>query len=285
MTAQTSIRTILVSLNAKDRVDAVLRVACELAGEHEAHLIGMHVVPDVKPFPTFEAYLATEFFEEQQKRFKKCSDKIRRQFKKETSKHSLSAQWLKVQADGQILADDVIANCGQADLVVISQTEPWSTPLDPEPDFADRLIMAAGRPVLIVPNSGEFKTISKSVVIGWKATREAARAVHDAVPILVKSEEVTLVTIDTTDASYSDDIRTARQMVEMLRRHGVNAKQPAEITSDVPAEEALLNEAATLGADLLVVGAYGHTRLRELLLGGVTRFLLGHMTVPVLMSH
>lgn len=280
-----SISTILVSLNTPNRAETVLHVACEIAHDHEAHLIGMYVVPDVKPFATFEAYLATDFFEEQQRRFEKCGDKMHRLFNKEASKYSLMTDWLQVQADDQILADEVITNSGQADLVVISQTETWSSALDPEPAFADRLIMASGRPVLVIPSSGEFKTIGKRVIIGWKGTREAARAVHDALPILVKAEKVTLITIDTQDASSSEEISTIRQMVEMLRRHGVNAEEQVLVVSDIPAEEALLSEATALGADLIVIGAYGHTRLRELLLGGVTRFLQNHMTVPVLMSH
>lgn len=280
-----SIKTILVSLNAKDRADVVLRIACELAREHEAHLIGIYVVPDVKPVAMFEAYLATDFFEEQQKHFDRCGDKMQRLFKKETAKYSLTSEWVQVRASNQILADDVIALSGQADLIVINQTEAWATSLDPEPDFADRLIMASGRPVLMVPNSGEFRTVGKKVIIGWKPTREAVRAVHDALPMLVKSENVILVTIDTQDASYAEASPSTHQMVEMLRRHGINAAEQAVVISDIPVEEALLNEAAVHGSDLIVVGAYGHSRLRELLLGGVTRFLLNHSTVPVLMSH
>mgnify|MGYP001824193884 FL=1 len=279
------IKTILVSLNAKDRADTVLRVACELAREHEAHLIGIYVVPDVKPVAMFEAYLATDFFEEQQKQFNRCGDKMQRLFKKETAKYSLTSEWVQGRAINKVLADDVIALSGQADLIVINQTETWSTTLDPEPDFADRLIMASGRPVLMVPNSGEIKTIGKKVIVGWKPAREAVRALHDALPMLVKSEKVILVTIDTQDASYAEATPSTHQMVEMLRRHGVNAAEQALVISDIPAEEALLNEVAVHGADMIVVGAYGHSRLRELLLGGVTRFLLNHSTVPVLMSH
>ncbi len=280
-----SINTILVSLNAKDRADVVLRIACELAREHEAHLIGIYVVPDVKPVAMFEAYLATDFFEEQQKKFNRCGDKMLRVFEKETSKYSLTSEWIQVRAANQTLADDVIAHSGQADLIIMNQTDTWATSLDPEPDFADRLIMASGRPVLMVPNSGDFKTIGKRVIIGWKPTREAVRAVHDALPILVKSEKVTLVTIDTQGVSYAEETSSTHQMVEMLRRHSVNVAEQALVISDIPAEEALLNEAAVHRADLIVVGAYGHSRLRELLLGGVTRFLLNHSTVPVLMSH
>lgn len=279
------ISTVLVSLNTRNRAETVLRVACEVAHEHEAHLIGIHVVPDVKPVATVEAYLAADFFEEQQRRFEKYGDKMHRLFNKEASKYSLMTDWLQVRADNQILADEVIANSGQADLVVIGQTETSSTALDPEPAFADRLIMAAGRPVLVVPSSGEFKTVGNRVMVGWKGTREAVRAVHDALPILIKAEKVTLITIDTQDASSSEEISSAHQMVEMLRRHGVNAEQHVLVVSDIPAEEALLSEATAFGADLIVIGAYGHSRLRELLLGGVTRFLLNHMTVPVLMSH
>ena len=127
--------------------------------------------------------------------------------------------------------------------------------------------------------------IAEILPFGWKPAREAVRALHDALPMLVKSEKVILVTIDTQDASYAEATPSTHQMVEMLRRHGVNAAEQALVISDIPAEEALLNEVAVHGADMIVVGAYGHSRLRELLLGGVTRFLPNHSTVPVLMSH
>jgi nucleotide-binding universal stress UspA family protein len=139
-----------------------------------------------------------------------------------------------------------------------------------------------GRPVLVVPRYGTFPTIGERVLVAWNGAREAVRAVNDALPLLQRAQLVTVLSIDPSDADHripSADITLH------LARHGVTAVAAQTRGTDLLVADILLSYAADLGADLIVSGAYGHTRLRELVLGGMTRHLLQTMTVPVLMSH
>ena len=117
--------------------------------------------------------------------------------------------------------------------------------------------------------------------MAWNANREAARAVHDAMPLLTHAESVVVLSVDPQDERHfaGADIATH------LARHGVNVEARRSVAPNIPIGDELLNMASDLGSDLMVMGAYGHSRLREAVFGGVTRHLLRHMTIPVLMSH
>ena len=140
-------------------------------------------------------------------------------------------------------------------------------------------------PVLVVPYAGRYETVGRRVLIGWSATREAARAVSDAMPLLAAAEIVTVLTIDAREGTDAHGELPGADISLHLARHGVKAEIERTVSAGIPAGDVLLSRAADLGADLLVIGAYGHSRVRELLLGGVTRSILQSMTLPVLMSH
>ena len=137
-----------------------------------------------------------------------------------------------------------------------------------------------GRPIIVVPYYYREKFSLRSVLICWDGSRAAARAVGDALPFLAKAEKVFLVKVtDEENDANDDDIRTH------LARHGVNATFERLRTVDGDEVSAILNFAANNGVDLIVMGGYGHSRIREFVLGGVTRGILASMTAPVLMSH
>jgi nucleotide-binding universal stress UspA family protein len=135
-----------------------------------------------------------------------------------------------------------------------------------------------------VPYVGHVKPIGKKVLIGWKSGREAARAVHDAMPILVGADDVEVLTID-PERDVDGINEPAAAITHHLVRHGVPATAKHTISGDIPEGDVLLNYASDKNADLIVVGGYGHSRASEFILGGVTRTLLTEMTVPVLFSH
>ena len=147
------------------------------------------------------------------------------------------------------------------------------------------MTLVSGRPILVVPNVGNFADLGRRVVIGWNASREAARAVNDAMPLLTAAETVTVLTIDPREGPRAHGELPGADISLHLARHGVKAEIERTASADLPVGEVLLSRVADLGADLLVMGAYGHSRARELLLGGATRSLLRSMTLPVLMSH
>jgi nucleotide-binding universal stress UspA family protein len=152
-----------------------------------------------------------------------------------------------------------------------------------EPDFAERLLLSGGRPLLIVPYAGEFGDVGKRALVAWNASREAARAVTDAIPLLREAQGVQIVAFDPEGAAHGEI--PGADIGLYLARHGIKVTVSQQTAPDVDVGNQLLSRAAELGSDLIVMGGYGHSRLRELVLGGVTRTLLGSMTVPVLMSH
>jgi nucleotide-binding universal stress UspA family protein len=138
--------------------------------------------------------------------------------------------------------------------------------------------------VLVIPYTGQFSSIGRRVLIGWNGSREATRAVHDAIPLIRPEAAVTLLSIG-AESSGSPEQLTTVDIAAHLARHGLRVTSTSLARAEVRDEDLLLNQASDIGADLLVIGGYGHTRLREIVLGGVTRSLMKKMVTPVLMSH
>ena len=149
--------------------------------------------------------------------------------------------------------------------------------------FRERLILTAGRPVLILPEAGDLPCIGKRIIVAWNASREAAQAVKNAIPFLKLADEVFVVTVH-PKADEHDNIST-EQIVQYLFRHGVRVEVKVDRGVEIDVGNELLSRASDLSADLLVMGCYGHSRVREWVLGGTTHTILESMTIPVLMSH
>jgi nucleotide-binding universal stress UspA family protein len=195
----------------------------------------------------------------------------------------LTSEWCEANAGASTVADVVVKHARAADLAVAAQRD-WHWSESARLDVGDRLAMAAGRPVLIVPNEGVHSQIGSRVVVAWNGQREATRAAFDAMPLLQQAHEVKVLWIDPQSEDESAQPFAATDLCTALARHGI-ACEPIEVASDGDIGAALLASAARHRADLLVMGCYGHSRLSELVFGGATRHVLRHMAVPVLMSH
>jgi nucleotide-binding universal stress UspA family protein len=173
-----------------------------------------------------------------------------------------------------------------ADLTVLGQVNPYE-PHDGVGRDATVVatVMSSGRPVLVVPFAGDFQTVGDRVLVAWNASREAARAVNDALPLLEKASMVTVLAVNPRHGIGGHGDVPAADIALHLARHGVRAEASHTVANDIPDGEALLSYAADIGADMIVAGAYGHSRAREMVFGGVTRTLLEEMTVPVFLSH
>ena len=172
-----------------------------------------------------------------------------------------------------------------ADLIVIGQLDAYDSQAGLLRARPEEVTMLAGRPVLVVPFTGDFERIDTRVLIGWDASREAARAVKDAVPLLGHAETVTVLTIDAEQSPFGHGEIPGADIALYLARHGVKAEVARTVSAGIGIGNTLLSRAADYEANLLVMGAYGHSRVRELLLGGTTRTVLTSMILPVLMSH
>jgi nucleotide-binding universal stress UspA family protein len=231
----------------------------------------------------FDPALLDPFFESLREQARAAADEVREQFEHVARLRGLSAEWRLVPEGPDA---DPALHARYADLTILGQLDPDRGEaeglLRPRPE---QVTLASGRPILIVPYAGRFANVGQRVVIAWNSGREAARAVHDAMPLLVAAEAVTVLTIDPRDGPQGHGELPGADISLHLARHGVKAQVERTVAADLPVGAVLLSRLADLGADLLVMGAYGHSRMRELLLGGATRSLLQSMTVPVLMSH
>ena len=153
-------------------------------------------------------------------------------------------------------------------------------------EFVETLLLESGRPVLVVPYAGSFTAPPQRALVAWSGGRESARALHDAMPMLAGTN-VHVLQITSAQPKHWAEETTVGQVARALNARDVRAtvEETDCPDSDTAVGDLLLSRAADLNADLIVMGAYGHSRLRELVLGGVTRTLLKTMTVPVLMSH
>ena len=280
-----SYKDLLVVLDSEAPARRRIDLAAALAERFEAHLVGLYPlpIPEVpRHFGYYDPALLDPFFGELRGRARETADKLREVFQHVTSLRGLSAEW-RVIAEGP--EADPALHARYVDLTILGQLDPdrgETEMIQPRPE---QVTLASGRPILVVPYAGRFETVGRRVLIGWNATREAARAVNDAMPLLAAAETVTVLTIDPREGPDGHGELPGADISLHLARHGVKAEIERTVSADLPVGDVLLSRAADLGADLLVMGAYGHSRARELLLGGATRSLLRSMTVPVLMSH
>jgi nucleotide-binding universal stress UspA family protein len=277
-------KTILVHCNDKRRIEALLAPAVNLAERFQAHLIGLSVVPPVSVVSA-GAEGPPIVLDEHCKVYRDDENPaMKSAFEAATHGRAFVGEWRDDEADAYGAANRVLQYARAADLVVAAQADPqWAG--SEWLDVADRLAMESGRPVLIVPNSGAQAGVGERVLVAWNARREAARAVFDALPILQRAEEVKVVWVNPqSEHELAQDIPAA-DICAALARHGVKCQATEQVKPRASVGETLLSCAKDMSADLLVMGCYGHTRLREFVFGGASRHVLAHMSVPVLMSH
>lgn len=275
-------KTIIVCFTNEETAKRLTLAAAAMARKFDAHLIGIHTRQSFTMFPGAMPYSTVEIsqaFEESQR---EISARIEKIFREHTRIEEFVSEWRSVVSlftdIGKRLAED--ARC--ADLVIIGQ--PAQGGQDETGMFERELIEACGRPVLVIPHSGEFEEIGNNPLIAWSTTREATRAVHDALPFLQKAEKTTLFWVEKARSQPSLYADTGHEMAAALDRQGIKVTVGRQIRTDIPIGDEILNEAARLGSDLLIAGAYGHTRVYDFLIGATTPHLMRHMTVPVLLS-
>jgi nucleotide-binding universal stress UspA family protein len=278
-------KTILVHCNDPRRVARVTGAAVEIADRYGAHLIGLSVSPPVHLIPagmpgTPDVIVA----DEQAQAYRQGNPQLRQAFFAAVSSASkVIAEWREQDADRASLADIVLASARAADLVVVAQKDgAWSQ--SPHLDVDDALILGSGRPVLVIPNDGLCSTAARRVLVAWNQSREATRAVFDALPLLQQAEDVALVTF-APDETELPSHAAASRICAALARHGVKCHATQRMTKHADVGHCLTQQAISQRADLVVMGCYGHSRLREFVLGGASRHQLRHMLIPVLMSH
>ncbi|MGG5809674.1 universal stress protein [Falsiroseomonas sp. CW058] len=278
-------KDILVHLDGSPLAARRLDVAVALAGAQGAHLAALHAVEALLP-PGLTADAGGAALGTLLERLREEADALaqrqRAAFEARVARDGIAAEWR--QADFAA-AETVALHARYADLTVLGQPEPGSGAEGAATAMLEAVLFGSGRPVLMVPYAGDHAGLGRRVMVAWNASKEAARAVADALPLLRAAAEVTVLAVNPRRGIGGHGDVPAADITLHLARHGVRATAEHVVAEDIREADALLNAVSDRGADLLVMGAYGHSRIREFMLGGVTRSILQRMTVPVLLAH
>jgi nucleotide-binding universal stress UspA family protein len=281
-------KDILVTVDTSPAGAARLELAVALAGRSAAHLIGLHTA--LTPlgsaaggyFDRFDRSLLDPLYREYSERMAERAEAARSLFEEVASERRLAAEW-------RVAAGYPSESAGMhgryVDLIVLGQTDPDNAEAALFHPHPEEVALAVGRPVLVVPYAGRFEACGRHVLVAWNASRAATRAVNDAMPLLAGAETVTVLCVDPDEDRRAHGDVPGADVAVHLARHGIKARVESTASGGIGVGNAVLSRASDIGADLLVMGAYGHTRVRELLLGGATRTIIESMTVPVLLSH
>jgi nucleotide-binding universal stress UspA family protein len=272
---------ILVHIDDGEAMPGRLAVAVELAERFDAHLIGVYVDPGLALPTLVDVPISPNLIEELENEHRERRQRAEQKFRQTLERSEVRSEWRLAEGE---LAGTLSRHARYADLTVLGQ-EGADDQKMVIGGLPDSVALTCGRPVLVVPYIGVKTPPGRHAIVAWNGSREAARAVNDALPILKGADKVEVMCVNPEHGELEDADLPGADLCLHLARHGVNAEAQTLAASDLEVGDLLLSRAADHGADLIVMGAYGHARWREVVLGGVTRQLLEQMTVPVLLSH
>ena len=276
-----AIKDILVHVDSTGRSDLRLKIGIELAERNDGHLVGLHA----KPYPYIPALtpdmgaMYGELIDEQQELIDQNADAAQKKFEAAVRHTEISKEWRTTAGDP---SDVVRRHARYADIVIVGQSNKEAD--RQATDLPEGVLLSTGRPTIVVPNDPNVKTFARNVMVAWDDGIQATRAIHDALPILKAAENVTVMAVNPKETG-DHGASPCADICLHLARHGVKAYAYPVTTDEFTTEHMILKRAFEHGSDLLVMGAYGHSRMREFVFGGVTAHVLEYMQLPVLMSH
>lgn len=277
-----TIKTILACLTDAQSADGLLTAAALIARRHDGHVIGLHTVESLAVYPGVALHVPDIVFTEFGRSQAAQSAEIKEIFETAYQAEEFPHEWRLLQSQSETAAERIVESAHCADIVLMAAVDP-----DAETNVHARLletvIRDSGRPVLVVPRGFSADHLGKSILLGWNGTREAVRAAHDALRLLRAGDSAHILRIN--DHSHDTGLRaTSSDLAAAFDRHGIETTL-IERNWERPGVAAALNrEAMERGADMVAVGAFGHSRAYDLVIGAATRELLRKTEVPVLFS-
>jgi nucleotide-binding universal stress UspA family protein len=274
-------KTILVHCDPGRATAGRLKVALDLARRFDGHVIGLHVQQPFQAPKFADTAMAMDLlhtsFAKTARADEAASSAV---FQQVMGNQGVSSEWRV----GRGPVDSVLLDSGRfADLIILGQHQPDAPPLAVPADLVVHVAMATERPVLVIPYIGTTKPPGNDVMVCWNGSREAARAATGALPLLKSAATVTLQMIDPAPSPGGGE--PGADVARWLARHGVKVTLHHDSADGSNVGGVILSRAADRNIDLIVMGLYGHSRIRELVLGGASRTLLASMTVPLLIAH
>jgi nucleotide-binding universal stress UspA family protein len=275
------VKDVIVNLSVTKEGSIVGKYAVSAATALQAHLTGVAFIYDPVVPISGAGYIPAEIIETQREDNETAAAAAIKSFSAATDQAGISAESLMTSASLAGAGDQFARMARRFDLAIVGQAQPEISSL--EQIICENTLFESGRPLIMVPYIQKTPFQTDNVMICWDGSRTAARAVADAIPIIRNSVRVEIVIV-ASERGKQDEIEGA-DIGQHLARHGLKVDVHRISAGNIDVGDALLSHAADSGADLMVMGGYGHSRLREFVLGGVTRSIFGSMTVPVLLSH
>ncbi|ESW91546.1 universal stress protein [Mesorhizobium sp. LSJC285A00] len=273
-------KTIVAILQNEQDAERVLDCAIPLADRFESHLIGIHAEALPVPYTSATGFPDTEFLQVSADMNRERAEKLQALFVGQIENSGLSFEWRSLESFSGDSALTGISSVRAADLIIAAQRE---TGGDQSADV-DALVYDAGRPVLVVPHEGPLVTTFKHVLLAWNGSKEAARAAFDALPFIIEAEKTDILVIDPPDTLDDNPEAAGAEIAAALSRHGATVSVSVQKSGNASVDDVIQTRIAETGADLLVLGAYSHSWLRQLLFGGVTRTVLRSVPVAAFLS-
>ena len=276
-----SYKQIVLHLDNSKACESRLRAACEMTERFESKLVAVYVVPDFI-IPTYvEAQISNEIMESISAQAVEAAEQKLNEYKEIAATLGITMESHIVE--GQ-LEQILIEHSRYSDLVIIGQHDPDDAD-DVSAGLADQLLVEGGARCMVVPARGQVSPPGKRVLVAWNSSRESARAVRASLAFLADADEVVVLSSETADEEMYTGRSRSRELVKYLLAHGIDSVVSSFDHASIGAGEAIVAQANDMKADLIVMGGYGHTRLREVILGGATRELLDSTPTCVLLSH
>ncbi|MEK0082571.1 universal stress protein [Benzoatithermus flavus] len=277
-------KDLLVHIDRGAAAQHRLEVALTLAERFEAHLTALYLVPE--PFvPAIVGMpIPADLLQEQLAQAEREADQVLAAAREAGQRRGIALTTRRETGMLDRLPVMLARQVRHADLVIMGQPDPDVNGVD-DALLVEAAFMDSGRPALVIPYIGAHTMPPRRIIVAWDGSREAARAANDALPFLRLAQEVTVLVVDANERRAYLGEQPGADMAAHLARHGVRVEVRQAQSGGLGIGDVILSTASDEGADLLVMGGYGHSRLREMIVGGVTRHLLEHMTVPVLLSH
>lgn len=271
-------RDVFLHVDNGARSPVRVKMAVELAARHTARLRVL--------FADCDPYLANLASLKPEAMYRESAERLHADLERSAGAAGVAVSWdtVIVRRDSA-LTKEVIHGARHSDLTILGQYDPQEQASGVPSDLAEHVLLSAGRPGLVIPFAGEFPTLGERIMIAWNAGREAARAVHDALPFLASAKQVTVLVISPVGKRSEKDPEGGADVARYLEAHDVAVRLSRLVGDETEAMDLLLSRVADDGIDLLVMGAHGHYAFPSLQKGSGTRHILRHMTVPVLMAH
>ena len=275
------IKDIVVNLSVGKRASFAGDYAVSVAAAFDAHLAGIAFLYDLIVPGSGAGYIPATVIETQKRDNAAATKTAIDRFAKAAANVGVSAEPVTLKASFAGAGDQFGRIARRFDLAIVGQAEPETNAV--EEVIVQAALFESGRPVIVVPYIQKAPLKLDRVMVCWDGSRAATRAIGDAMPLLERAGRVEIVIV-ANERGKQDEIEGA-DMGQHLARHGLNVELKRAVIGDIDVADVILSHAADAGSDFIVMGGYGHSRLREFVLGGVTRSILRTMTAPVLMSH